>query len=192
MATFETSDFRKGLKIIHNNQPYVIVDFQHVKPGKGNQFTRTKIKNLSTGSVLEVTYRSGEKVEDAEVDDRTMSFLYADGSTYHFMDQKTYDQVEITEEALGSMKDFLLPEMSVDLLFWKGRPISIQLPQHVELEITYCEPGVRGDTATNVTKPATVETGATINVPLFINIGDKVKVDTTEGKYIERTSIGNG
>jgi elongation factor P len=192
VATFETSDFRKGLKIIHNNQPYVIVDFQHVKPGKGNQFTRTKIKNLSTGSVLEVTYRSGEKVEDAEVDDRTMSFLYADGSTYHFMDQKTYDQVEITEEALGSMKDFLLPEMSVDLLFWKGRPISIQLPQHVELEITYCEPGVRGDTATNVTKPATVETGATINVPLFINIGDKVKVDTTEGKYIERTSIGNG
>lgn len=192
MATFETSDFRKGLKIIHNNQPYVIVDFQHVKPGKGNQFTRTKIKNLSTGSVLEVTYRSGEKVEDAEVDDRTMSFLYADGSTYHFMDQKTYDQVEITEESLGSMKDFLLPEMSVDLLFWKGRPISIQLPQHVELEITYCEPGVRGDTATNVTKPATVETGATINVPLFINIGDKVKVDTAEGKYIERTSIGNG
>jgi elongation factor P len=192
VATFETSDFRKGLKIIHNNQPYVIVDFQHVKPGKGNQFTRTKIKNLSTGSVLEVTYRSGEKVEDAEVDDRTMSFLYADGSTYHFMDQKTYDQVEITEESLGSMKDFLLPEMSVDLLFWKGRPISIQLPQHVELEITYCEPGVRGDTATNVTKPATVETGATINVPLFINIGDKVKVDTAEGKYIERTSIGNG
>lgn len=190
MATFETSDFRKGLKIIHNNVPFVIIDFQHVKPGKGNQFTRTKIKNLSTGSVLEVTYRSGERVEDAEVDDRTMSFLYADGSIYHFMDQKTYDQVEIQEEALGDMKNFLLPEMNVGVLFWKGRPLSIQLPQHVELEITYCEPGVRGDTATNVTKPATVETGATINVPLFINVGDKIKVDTSDGKYIERTSIG--
>lgn len=192
MATFDTSDFRKGLKILHNGVPFVIVDFQHVKPGKGNQFTRTKLKNLSTGSVLEVTYRSGEKVEDAEVDDRNMTFLYADGSTYHFMDQKTYDQVEIEEAALGSMKDFLLPEMQTDVLFWKGRPLSIQIPQHVELEITYCEPGVRGDTATNVTKPATVETGASIQVPLFINVGDKVKVDTSEGKYLERTAIGNG
>lgn len=192
MASYETSDLKKGLKILHNGQPFSVVDFQHVKPGKGNQFTRTKIRNLHTGSVLDVTFRSGEKIEDPEVEDRTMSFLYSDGEGYHFMDTKTYDQVAITEEGIGDMKNFLLPEMQVDVIIWKGRPINVELPQHVELEITYCEPGVRGDTATNVTKPATVETGATINVPLFINTGDKIKVDTATGSYIERTGIGSG
>jgi len=191
-STFETSDFRKGLKILHNGQPYSIVDFQHVKPGKGNQFTRTKLRNLMTGSVLEVTYRSGERVEDAEVEQRTMQFLYADGPTYHFMDQKTYDQVEIQEDVIGSAKDFILPEMNAEVVFWRGRPVTAEIPQHVELKIEYCEPGVRGDTATNVTKPATLETGATVNVPLFINIGDTVKVDTSTGSYLERTGIGNG
>lgn len=190
MASFETSDFRKGLKILHNGQPYSIIDFQHVKPGKGNQFTRTKIKNLTTGSVLEVTYRSGERVEDAEVEQRTMQFLYADGPSYHFMDQKTYDQVEIQEDILGNAKDFLLPEMNAEVVFWRGRAITAEIPQHVELKITYCEPGVRGDTATNVTKPATLETGAVVNVPLFINEGDTVKIDTTTGSYLERTAIG--
>lgn len=190
MASFETSDFRKGLKILHNGQPYSIIDFQHVKPGKGNQFTRTKIKNLTTGSVLEVTYRSGERVEDAEVEQRTMQFLYADGPAYHFMDQKTYDQVEIQEDILGEAKNFLLPEMNAEVVFWRGRAITAEIPQHVELKITYCEPGVRGDTATNVTKPATLETGAVVNVPLFINEGDTVKIDTTTGTYLERTAIG--
>lgn len=190
MASFETSDFRKGLKILHNNQPYSIVDFQHVKPGKGNQFTRTKIKNLTTGSVLEVTYRSGERVEDAEVEQRTMQYLYADGTAYHFMDQKNYDQVEIQEDILGTAKDFLLPEMNAEVVFWRGRPITAEIPQHVELKVSYCEPGVRGDTATNVTKPATLETGAIVNVPLFINEGDTLKIDTTSGSYLERTAIG--
>lgn len=190
MGSFETSDFRKGLKIIHNSVPYVIVDFQHVKPGKGNAFTRTKIRNLQTGSQLEVTYKSGDRVEDAEVEDKTMSFLYKEGDAYHFMDQKNYDQVELTKESVGDGANFLLPEMVCNIMFWKGRAISVEIPSHVELKITYTEPGVRGDTATNVTKEATVETGAVLRVPLFINTGDMIKVDTRTGEYLERTKIG--
>lgn len=188
----ETSDFKKGTKLIHNSQPFTVVDFQHVKPGKGNQFTRTKIKNLQTGAVLEVTYRSGEKIEAADVEDKTMTFLYADGDTYHFMDAKTYEQIEVSGDQLGDKAGFLLPEMACDIVFWQSRPIAIEIPNHVELEIAHTEPGVRGDTATNVMKPATLETGRSINVPLFINIGDKVKVETSTGNYLERTSIGNG
>ncbi len=192
MATFETSDFRKGLKILHNNVPFVIVDFQHVKPGKGNAFTRTKIKNLQTGAVLEVTYRSGEKVEDPEVEDKSMTFLYKDGESFHFMDSKTYDQVEISQELLGDTANFLLPDMNAGVVFWRGRAISVEIAQHVELKVEHCEPGVRGDTATNVTKAATMETGAVVQVPLFINVGDTLKIDTKSGSYLERTSIGSG
>lgn len=192
MATFETSDFRKGLKIIHNNVPYTIIDFQHVKPGKGNAFTRTKIRNLQTGAVLDVTYKSGDRVDDAEVDDKVMSFLYSDAEGYHFMDTKNYEQVAIQGDTLGDQKNYLMPEMSCNVLFWKQRPLTIQIPQHVTMKIAHCEPGVRGDTATNVTKPATLESGAEVAVPIFINIGDTVKVDTTTGGYIERVSIGNG
>ncbi|MBX2811181.1 MAG: elongation factor P [Myxococcales bacterium] len=192
MGTIETSAFKKGTKLIHNGQPYSIADFQHVKPGKGNQFTRTKIKNLVTGSVLEVTYRSGEKVEEADIEDRDMTFLYADGDTFHFMDGKTFEQIEITAEQLGDKKGFLLPDMTCGIVFWKSRPISIDVPNHVELKVEHTEPGVRGDTATNVQKPATLETGVQVNVPIFINIGDTVKVDTATGSYLERTSIGNG
>jgi elongation factor P len=190
VASFETSDFRKGLKIIHNSVPYVIVDFQHVKPGKGNAFTRTKIRNLQTGSQLEVTYKSGDRVEDPEVEERTMSFLYKEGDTYHFMDQKNYEQVELTAEQVGDGASFLLPEMQAQIMFWKGRAITVEIPSHVVLKITHCEPGVKGDTATNVTKDATLETGAIVKVPLFINPGDQVKVDTRTGEYLERTKIG--
>ena len=190
MANFETSDFRKGLKILHSDQPFAIADFQHVKPGKGNAFTRTKLKNLITGSVLEVTFRSGEKIGDPEIEEKTMQFLYADGPVFHFMDQKTYDQVELQQEAIGDRSDFLLPEATVDIMFWKGRAISIEIPAQVQLKITHCEPGVRGDTATNVQKPATLETGAIVQVPLFISVGDTIKVDTENGTYLERTSIG--
>ncbi|MBK8014349.1 MAG: elongation factor P [Deltaproteobacteria bacterium] len=188
----ETSSFRKGLKILHNGVPYVIIDFQHVKPGKGNAFTRTRIKNLQTAAVLEITYRSGEKLEDPEVEERSMTFLYEDGGIYHLMDAKTFDQVEITGEFLGDTKNYLLPDMVCDVVFWKARPLTIQIPQHVELKIAHCEPGARGDTATNVTKPATLETGAVVDVPIFINVGDKVKIETDTGRYIERTSIGSG
>lgn len=190
MGSFETSDFRKGLKIIHNGVPYVIVDFQHVKPGKGNAFTRTKIRNLATGSQLEITYKSGDRVDDAEVEDRQMTFLYKVGDVFHFMDTKNYEQVELPAEAVGDGANFLLPEMSCNIAFWKGRSLTVEIPAHVQLKVTYCEPGVKGDTATNVTKPATVETGAIVAVPLFINEGDTVKVDTRTGEYIERTAIG--
>lgn len=190
MATLETSDFKKGVKILHNNAPFVIVDFQHVKPGKGNQFTRTKIKNLQTGAVLDVTFKSGERVEDPEVEEKSMSFLYNDGDTYHFMDQKTFEQVEITRDFLGNSASYLLPDMVCGVVFWKKRPLTVEIPQHVELKVESCEPGVRGDTATNVTKPATMETGLAVNVPLFINVGDTLKIETSSGNYIERTGRG--
>ncbi len=192
MATVDTSEFRKGLKLIHNNQPFTIIEFQHVKPGKGNAFTRTKIKNLVTGSLLEVTYKSGEKVDAADVEEKKMQFLYAEADMYHFMDQKTYDQVEIPKDGVGDAAQWLLPDTLCDIIFWNGRSISVSIPSHMEFTITHCEPGVRGDTATNVTKPATVESGAIVNVPLFINTGDRIKVDTESGKYLERTAIGSG
>ncbi len=190
MASFETNDFRKGLKILHNNVPYVIVDFQHVKPGKGNAFTRTRLRNLVTGAQLDVTYKSGDRVDDPEIEDKVMRFLFKEGDTFNFMDTKNYEQVEINEKQVGDGAKFLLPEMDCDIVFWKGRAITVEIPAHVQLKITYCEPGVKGDTATNVTKPATVETGAIIAVPLFVGEGDTVKVDTRSGEYIERTAIG--
>ncbi len=188
MATIETSDLRKGVKILHNNNPFVVVDFQHVKPGKGNQFTRTKMKNLITGAVLEITYKSGEKIEAADVEDKSMTFLYKEGDAFHFMDAKTYDQVELNISLIGDTKNYLLPDMSCGIVFLAGRAISVEVPQQVELKIAETEPGVRGDTATNVTKPATLETGAHVSVPLFINVGDTIKVDTSDGHYLERSA----
>ena len=191
-TTVDTSEFRKGLKIIHNSQPFTITEFQHVKPGKGNAFTRTKIRGLLTGAVLEVTYKSGEKVEAADVEEKKMQVLFKEGDMYNFMDQKSYDQVEIPAEKVGDAAQWILPDTLCDIIFWNGRAISVGIPSHMEFTITHCEPGVRGDTATNVTKPATVETGASVNVPLFINTGDRIKVDTETGKYLERTAIGGG
>ena len=189
-SSYETSDFRKGLKILHNGAPFVIVDFQHVKPGKGNAFTRTRIRNLQTGAQLDVTYKSGDRVDDPEIEDKVMRFLYKEGEAFHFMDNRNYDQVEIQQQSIGNAAKFLLPEMDCEIVFWRGRAITVEIPAHVQLKITYCEPGVKGDTATNVTKPATVETGAIIAVPLFVNAGDTVKVDTRTGEYVERVKIG--
>lgn len=189
-SSYETSDFRKGLKILWDEIPWVIVDFQHVKPGKGNAFTRTRIRNLLTGAVQDVTYKSGERVGDPEIDERTMTFLYKEGDMFHFMDQRNFEQVELPESAIGDGAQFLLPEMAADVMFYKGRAINVDIPKHVTLKVAHTEPGVRGDTATNVTKPATLETGAVVAVPLFINAGDTVKVDTSTGEYLERTSIG--
>ena len=188
----ETSDFRKGLKVLYNGSPFVIIDFQHVKPGKGNQFTRTKMRNLQTGGVVDVNFRSGETLADPDIEDKKMQFLYSEGDTFHFMDQKTYEQVEIQREILGDRAGFLLPEMTCAVMFYRGRALNADIPQQVELVISYTEPGVRGDTATNVMKPATLETGVEVSVPLFINTGDKVKIDTESGAYLERTAIGNG
>jgi elongation factor P len=189
-TAIETSDFRKGLKVLYEEKPYQIVDFQHVKPGKGNAFTRTRLKNLLTGSILEVTFKSGEKLDDPDIEEKQMSFLYKEGDVFHFMDQKSYDQVEIQAAAIGDSAQFLLPEMVCGIMFWRGRAVNIEVPAHVTLKVTYCEPGVRGDTANNVTKPATLETGAIVQVPLFVNEGDSIKVDTRIGEYLERVSIG--
>jgi elongation factor P len=189
-TAYETSDFRKGLKVLYEEKPYQVVDFQHVKPGKGNAFTRTRLKNLLTGSVLEVTFKSGEKLGDPDIEEKQMSFLYKEGEVFHFMDQKSYDQVEIQAAAIGDSAGFILPEMVCGIMFWRGRAVNIDVPAHVVLKVTYCEPGVRGDTANNVTKPATLETGAIVQVPLFVNEGDTIKVDTRTGEYLERNSIG--
>ena len=181
-----TSDFRNGLKIEIDNEPFIIVEFQHVKPGKGGAFVRTKLKNLRTGRVLEKTFRSGESVGDPGVEQKQMQYLYRDGDILYFMDTQTYDQTGLGEEKLGDSMKLLREETIVDILFYKGDAISVEMPTFVELAIKKTEPGVRGDTATGATKQAELETGATVTVPLFLNEGDVLKIDTRTGEYIER------
>ncbi len=183
---YSTADFRKGLKIEWEGTPYIIVEFQHVKPGKGGAFVRTKIKNLITGRVIDQTFRSGEKVERPDLQEKEMQYLYAEGDRYCFMDNETYEQIYLTAEQLGDSKDFLQDNLNLKVLYYKGQPIAVELPTFVELTVTQTEPGFKGDTATGGTKPATLETGAVIQVPLFIDIGDRLKVDTRTGTYVER------
>ena len=184
---YDTSDIRKGLKIILDGQPWTVVDFQFVKPGKGQAFTRTKLKNLQTGNVLERTFRSGEKLEPADVEQRTMSYIYDDGDAFVFMDPGG-EQVSIPHEAIGDSSQFLIDGLEVEVVFFKGRAIDVTLPPHVVIQITASDPGVRGDTASNVTKPATLSTGAVVQVPLFINEGEWIKVDPRRGEYMERVN----
>ena len=174
-----TSDIRKGLCIKYNNDIYKIIEFLHVKPGKGPAFVRTKLKSVTTGKVLDNTFSSGHKIEDVRVETRTYQFLYADGETYHFMNTDDYNQITLQESALDAA-DLLKEGELVTILFntEDSMPLSVDMPASVILEVTHTEPGVKGNTATNASKPATVETGAKINVPLFINEGDKIKVDT--------------
>lgn len=182
-----TSDIRKGLCIRFNNDIYKIIDFLHVKPGKGPAFVRTKLKSVSSGKVLENTFSAGHKLEDVRVETRSYQFLYAEGETYHFMNMDDYNQIALQEKALDAPK--LLKEGEVVTILFNtedSMPLSVDMPASVILEVTYTEPGVKGNTATNATKPATVETGAIVNVPLFINEGDKVKIDTEKGSYMER------
>ena len=185
---YETSDIRNGLKVEIDGNPWTVTYFQFVKPGKGCAFTRTKMKNLINGSTLERTFKTGEKLQPAEVEEFAMQYLYSDGEAWHFMNLETYDQVAIQEAGVGDAKNFLVEEMEVSVLFYKGVPVSIDLPNFVELQITYCEPGVRGNTAQGTTKPATLSTGATVNVPLFINQGETIKIDTRTSEYVERVS----
>jgi elongation factor P len=185
---YETSDFRKGLKILIDNDPYVIVDFQHVKPGKGNAFTRTRVKHMLTGAVLDRTYKSGEKFEPAEVEEKSMQYLYQDGESFVFMDNTSYEQVHLTAEMVEDVRPFMPENISVAVLFFRERAVGVTLPNFVELQITKCDPGVRGDTATNVTKPATLSTGGVVQVPLFINEGDVIRIDTRTGSYMERAA----
>lgn len=183
---YETSDIRKGLKVLMDGHPYTVVEFQFVKPGKGSAFTRTKFKNLLTGSVIEKNIRSGEKLEPANVEEREMQYLYKDGDDFVFMDQSTYEQVTVTADIIGDNSDLMMDNMSCGVLFFNERAVDVSLPNFIVVEITETEPGARGDTSGNVTKPATVETGAEISVPLFINQGDHVKVDTRTKQYVER------
>ncbi len=184
---YESSDLRKGLKIMIDGEPYIITEFQFSKPGKGQALYRCKLKNMVTGLTMDRTYRSGDKFEPANLEERRMQFLYNDGEGYHFMDMKTYDQITLSEEQVGEAKNFLKDNMEVDILFFnETTPISIDLPNFVELEVTKSDPGVRGDTATGATKPATLETGYTVQVPLFIEEGDVLKIDTRTGQYVER------
>ena len=166
----------------------MIVEFQHVKPGKGGAFVRTKLKNLVTGRVVDKNFRAGEKVGKPDLEEKSMQYLYAEGRQYYFMDNQTYEQTFLTEDQLGDSKNFLQENITISVLLYQGEPIGVDLPIFVELEITKTEPGVRGDTASGGTKPATVETGAVIQVPLFLNEGDKIKIDTRTGAYIERVS----
>ncbi|WP_281543186.1 elongation factor P [Maribacter aestuarii] len=182
-----TSDIRKGLCIRYNNDIYKIIEFLHVKPGKGPAFVRTKLKSVTSGKVLDNTFSAGHKIEDVRVETRSYQFLYADGETYHFMNTDDYNQITLQESALDAPG--LLKEGEVVTIMFNtedSMPLSVDMPASVVLEITYTEPGVKGNTATNATKPAKVETGAEINVPLFINEGDKIKVDTSSGSYMER------
>ncbi|MBU1277380.1 MAG: elongation factor P [Proteobacteria bacterium] len=183
---YSTAEFRRGLKIEIDGKPFTIVEFQHVKPGKGGAFVRTKLKNLETGQVLEQTFRSGAKVGIPDLEENNVQYLYQDGDNYVFMDNDTYDQVFIAGEYLGDAINYMKANIEVKVLFFKGKPIGVDLPITVELEVTETEPGVKGDTATGANKNATMETGLVVQVPLFIEEGEMLRIDTRTGEYIER------
>jgi elongation factor P len=186
---YETSDFKKGLKILIEGQPFTIVDFQHVKPGKGNQFTRTKLKNLLTGSNLERTFKSGEKFEVPDIVYKDMNFLYKDESGFNFMDQTSYEQMALNTEVVGENANYLIENLQVQVCVFNDRAVGIEVPKSVSLKVTSTEPGFKGNTVSGTTKPATLETGHVVQVPLHINEGDVLKINTTDGAYVERVSL---
>lgn len=179
-------DFRNGVTFEMDSNVYRVVEFQHVKPGKGAAFVRTKLKNVITGQTLEKTFNPSEKVEEAQVTVQEMQFLYSEGDMYTFMDTTTYEQVELSKEQIVDTLPYLKDSMLVKLLSYKGKIFGVEPPTFVELEVTYTEPGIKGATATGTTKPCTVETGANFNVPVFVNIGDVIRIDTRTGSYMER------
>ena len=183
---YDSSEIRKGLKIEMDGDVYTIVDFLHVKPGKGGAFIRTKLKSLSRGAVVEKTFRSGEKLGRPDIQEKRMQFLYSEGDRFHFMDEETYEQTFLTAEQLGRSKEFLKENTTISVLLHEDKPIAVELPTFVEVAIAKTEPGERGDTVSGGTKPATLETGAVVQVPLFLNKGDVIKVDTRTGEYVER------
>ncbi len=186
MATYSTNEFRSGLKVMLDGDPCVIIENEFVKPGKGQAFNRVKIRNLKTGRVMERTFKSGESIEAADVIDTEMQYLYTDGEHWHFMHPETFEQVAADAAAVGEAAKWLKEQDLCTVTLWNGAPISVVPPNHVVLKVTETEPGVRGDTASGATKPATVETGAVVRVPLFIDEGDLIKVDTRSGEYISR------
>ena len=184
MAT--TSDIRNGSVILHKNKRVKVVEFQHVKPGKGGAFVRTKLKDIQTGKIIDETFNSGHKLEFIRVEAKAMQFLYSDNDFFVFMDNETYEQLNVATNNVGELKNFLIGGMNVDLIFDDSEVLDIRLPSHVILEVIETEPGFKGNTATGANKPAKVETGFTLNVPLFIDEGDKLRIDTRTGDYVER------
>jgi elongation factor P len=184
--SIDTSRFRNGLKIELDGEPFVMTYFQHVKPGKGGAFVRTKVKNLRTGRVLDRTFRSGETVEEADVEERKMQYLYQDGEQLVFMDTESFEQIPFSAEQVGDARKYLQENLDVDVIFWRSKPINIELPAFIQTLVTQTDPGIKGDTASGATKPATIETGAVVQVPLFIKEGERIRVDTRSGQYVER------
>ncbi len=187
MAMIDTAQFKKGLKIEIEDQPWEIVDFQHVKPGKGTAFVRTRIKNLLTNNTIDKTFRSGDKVGTPECEEIECAYMYFDGN-YHFMNQETFESFDIPPEAVGDNKNFLTENLKVAILMFRGKAIAIELPNFIIAKITFCEPGVAGNTAQGATKLVTVETGYSVQVPLYISETDVLKIDTRDGRYVERVN----
>lgn len=180
------NEMKSGVTILVDNDAYIVIDAQHVKPGKGAAFVRAKVRNLKNGSVQEYTFRGDEKIEPAFIEERKLQYQYNSGGIYHFMDQDNYEEVALPQEVLGDKKKFLKDNQEVTGYFFKDDPLNVNLPNFVQFRVEHTEPGIKGDTAKSGTKGATIETGATIQVPLFINVGDIIKVDTRTGDYIER------
>ncbi len=180
------NDFKKGVTFEIDGQPYVVIDFQHVKPGKGAAFVRTTYRNIITGATREEAFNPSDRFNRARIERRNMQYLYNDGSSYIFMDNENYEQLELNEEQVADVIKYVRENDSVDVRFYSGKVIDVEAPNFVVLEVVEAEPGVRGDSASNITKKATLETGAVVNVPLFINVGDTIKVDTRTGEYLSR------
>ena len=183
---YDMSEIRKGLKIKLDGNPYTIIEFQFVKPGKGQSFTRTRVKNMITGAVIDRTFKSNERLEPADLETKQMQYLYPEGDAYVFMDTSSYEQVHLQVDQLGENRFYLTDSMMVEVLFYDGRAIGVTPPIFVVLKVTQTEPGFKGDTSSNATKPATLESGLETNVPLFVNEGEYLKIDTRTGAYVER------
>ena len=181
-----TNNFKNGMCIMHDGKMWTIVEFQHVKPGKGGAFVRTKLKEVKSGRVVEHTFRAGEKFDDVRMETKKMQYLYNDGSSFHFMDNSNYEQYELSADQVGDDWRYLTENLVCSMVLFNGMPITMTPPNHVIMKIEFCEPGAKGDTATNVTKPVQVETGAEFLAPIFINQGDVIKIDTRTGEYVER------
>jgi elongation factor P len=188
MTSYNAGEFKKGLKVIVDNEPYLMVETEFVKPGKGQALYRIKLKNLLRGNIVDRTFRSGDKLDEADVHIDIMQYLYNDSKNWMFMHQETYEQVSVPLEVIGDARFWIKEESDVDVTFYGDKAIAVTPPNHVELKVVYCEPAVRGNTATNVQKPVKLESGAEVTVPLFINQGDIIKIDTRTHEYIERVS----
>jgi len=185
-----TNDFKKGLHILVDDSPYSVIEFQHVKPGKGNQFTRCKLRNLLTGQLLERTFKSGERFGIPDVSFKEMAFLYKDDNGFNFMNPDDFEQMSLNEQLVGTDANYLTENLKVKVCFYNDRAVGLELPTSVQLKVSATEPGFRGNTVTNTYKPATLETGYEVQVPMHTNEGDVLKIDTRTGEYVERVSIG--